>query len=115
MTLLAVGGGIFLALALIVRELQLARERAMHLAAFEQLRLALDATRTQLRRAFEDLYVLQTVLAERNVLDEAELQRSRARLIEQPRRIAEERDAIQRHLGVSPTHLVVEDTEGKIH
>lgn len=115
MTLLAIGGGIFLALALIVRELQTARERALQLAAFEQLRLSLDATRGQLRRAFEDLYVLQTVLAERNILDEAELARSRARLIETPRRIAEERDAIQRHLGVAPTHLVVDESEGKVH
>src|SRR4051812_23081934 len=115
MTLLALAAGIFFALALILRELQLGRERAMHHASFEQLRLSLEGTRAQLRRAGEDLYVLQAVLAERNLLTETDLARCRARLIENPRRIAEERDAIQRHLGVAPTHLVVDDSEGKIH
>jgi hypothetical protein len=115
MTLLALGAGIFFALAMILRELQLGRERAMHQATFEQLHLSLEGVRAQLRRAGEDLYVLQAVLAERNLLNEADLARGRARLIENPRRIAEERDAIQRHLGVAPTHLVVDDSDGKIH
>ena len=115
MGLWAIGAGIFFALALILREFQLARERAMHIALQEQMRLSLESTRAQLRRAAEDLFVLQSVLVERNLLDETQLARSRARLIEAPRRMAEERDAIARHLGVAPTHLVVEETDGKVH
>lgn len=109
------GAGIFFTAALILREFQLARERAMQMATYDQLRLALEGTRAQLRRNAEDLYVLQVILAERNLLNEAELARTRARLIENPKRMAEERDAIQRHLGVAPTHLVVDENEGKIH
>lgn len=115
MTLLALSGGILFTLALIVREFQLARERSLHLAALEQLRLSLEGARAHSRRQAEDMYVLQTVLIERNVLDESELMRSRTRLIETPRRIAEERDSIQRHLGASPPHLLVEESDGKVH
>lgn len=115
MTLLAIGGGLFLALALIIREYQLTRERALQAATFEQLRVSLEATRGQLRRACEDLYVLQSVLSERNVLDEADLARTRIRLVEMPRRVAAERDAIRRHLGVAPQHLVIDESDGKVH
>jgi hypothetical protein len=113
--MLAVGGGLFLALALLVREVQLSRERAMQAAVFEQLRAALESTRTQLRRASEDLHVLQNVLVERRMVDEAELARTRIRLVEMPRRLAAEKDAIRRHLGVSPQVLVRDDGDGKVH
>ena len=115
MTFLALGGGICLALALVIRELQLIRERTMQINMLEQLRLSLESTRTQLRRHAEDLFVLQTLLVEHNLTTEAELVNSRVRLIETPRRLAEERSSIQRHLGVEPPHLVLEDSEGKIH
>lgn len=115
MLLLAISGGLLLALALIVREYQLSRERSLQEAAYEQLRTALEATRAQMRRVCEDMYVLQSVLGERNLLDEGELARGRVRLVEMPRRMARERDAIQRHLGISPTSLILEDSDGKIH
>jgi hypothetical protein len=115
MVTLVLGAGIFFTAALILREFQLARERAMHMAAFDQLRLALEGMRAQLRRNAEDIYVMQVLLAERSIFNEAELARARARLIEAPKRNAEERESIQRHLGREPTHLVLDENDGKIH
>jgi hypothetical protein len=115
MTLFALGAGIFFGLALIARELQLARERTIHVTHLQGLRQSLESTRAQLRRCTEDLFVLQAVLAERNLCNEGELSRGRLRLIEAPRRQAEERESVSRHLGVSQAILMVEDGEGKIH
>lgn len=115
MALLAVIGGILLALALIARELQGSRERAAQTAALHEVQSALERTRQQLRRTQEDLYVMQSLLAERNILDEAELARGRLRLIETPKRLAAEREAVVRHLGASPTELVVDENVDKIH
>ncbi len=59
---------------------------------------------------------MQSLLSERNILDENEIARKgRVRLIENPKRLAAEKDAIVRHLGVSPTSLVVDDNVDKIH
>jgi hypothetical protein len=115
MALLAVIGGLLLALALIVREYQLAKERARHLATHERLRSSLKETRTQLRRALEDLHVLLRVLEEKHLVDEADLSRGRARLIETPRRLAAERNAIVRNHNVSPTQLVIDEDLNKVH
>lgn len=115
MTFLALGAGIFLTLAMILREVQFARDKASAMAAYEQMRITLEGTRAQLRRSAEDLFVLQTVMVERHLIDDTELARSRARLIDLPRRRAEEKDAISRNLGVNSGHLLVDDVDGKIH
>src|SRR5687767_6586533 len=101
MALLAVVGALSLMLAWAVREWQLARERRAFAQAVEHLRLSLDSSRQHLKRISEDLYVLQSVMVERNLIDETELQRSRVRLVDNPRRLAEERDALARHMKVS--------------
>ncbi|RZK51142.1 MAG: hypothetical protein EOO59_15440 [Hymenobacter sp.] len=103
-----------LALALGLRELTLARERAIHLTLSQQLHSNLDSTRAQLRRLSEDYYVLTTLLMERHVVGDAELSRGRARLIEQPRRIAQQRDLLQRK-GLASAQLVVDEGDGNIH
>lgn len=115
MTLLALGATIIFVLGLVIRELQLARERTVHITHLQSLRQSLEATRAQLRRCTEDLFVLQAILAERNLFNEADLTRGRLRLIEAPRRQAEERDAIGRHLGANQAILMVDEGEGKIH
>ncbi len=111
MTLLAVCGGLLLAVALIVREYQLGRERTARLAALEQLHGSLEAAGRQLRRAREDIYVLRTVLQERGVISEEELARGRARLIEAPRRRAEERSEMLRELQVPSTKVILDEGE----
>jgi hypothetical protein len=115
MALLAVVGALSLLFAWSVREWQLARERRTFVQAVEHLRVSLETSRHHLRRVSEDLFVLQSVMVERNLLDETELARSRARLIEVPRRLAEERENITRNMNVSPTSLVIEEGEHKIH
>lgn len=115
MTLLAIAGGLLLALALIAREVQIARERSALADQVERQRLMAADTRRQLRRALEDLYVMQTLLADKHLLDENEFARGRVRLIEKPRRVAEERNAILRDSDVEPTQLVVDDDVNKIH
>lgn len=115
MVVIAIVSGATLALVLIVREIQFARDRISRRAQFSELNANLEKLRTQLRRAQEDAYVLQTLLSERNILDEGEIARGRVRLIENPKRLAAEKEAIVRHLGVSPTQLVVDDNVDKIH
>ncbi len=115
MALLAIGAALVVCIAFAIREQQLSRERAAQTAALDGLRAALDAQRGQLRRAQEDVYVLQTLLGERNVVDENDLAQARMRLIEGPRRVAEERAAMARHLKVSPTQLVLDAGEPKVH
>ena len=115
MVVLAIVSGASLALALVVREIQFARDRIAKRAQLSELNANIEKLRTQLRRAQEDVYVMQTLLSERNILDENEIARGRVRLIENPKRLAAEKDAIVRHLGVSPTSLVVDDNVDKIH
>ncbi len=115
MTLLAVLGGLLLALALIAREVQLARERSSQATNTAKLHSTLTDTRRQLRRALEDIYVLHAVLADKNLVDDADVARIRARLIDTPRRVAEERDAIMRSHDVSPPQLVIDEDVNKIH
>ena len=115
MMVLAMSAGILFAIALSVREHLIGRERASHVVLIEQLRANLDSTRAQMRRLSEDFYVLQTVLTDHHVLDETEMARSRARLIEDPRRITHERDLIERKLGLASTHLILDDGDSKIH
>lgn len=115
MAFTAVLAGVLLCVAFCVRERHLRRERAATAEALRDLRIALEATRAQLRRAGEDVFVLQTLLAERNLLDDGDLARARIRLIETPRRLAEERAAMARHLQVSPTQLVLDPNDPKIH
>ena len=111
MMLLAICGGLLLALALMVREYQLGRERAARHSAFEHLHASLDVMTKQLRRTREDLYVLRAVLQERGVVTEEEFSRSRLRLIENPRRRAEERSELMRQVEVSPLAVIVDEGE----
>ncbi len=115
MALLPVVGALSLLFAWAVREWQLARERKAFAQAVEHLRVSLETSRHHLRRVSEDLFVLQSIMVERNLLDETELQRGRVRLVETPRRVAEEREAIARNMKISPTALVIDDGEHKIH
>ena len=115
MAVLAVVAVLVLSVAFAFRERQVARERVAAEMVLQELRTSIEGARSQLRRANEDLYVIQTLLAERNLLDENDLARARLRLIEAPRRVAEERAAMARHLKVSPTQLVIDPTDSKIH
>ncbi|MBC7793795.1 MAG: hypothetical protein H7Z43_08805 [Clostridia bacterium] len=115
MVVLAIVSGASLVLALVVREIQSARDRRSSRAQFNEVHANIEKLRAQFRRTQEDVYVIQTLMSERNILDENELARGRVRLIENPKRLAAEKDAIVRHLGVSPTSLVVDDNVDKIH
>jgi hypothetical protein len=115
MAVLAVVAVLVLSVGFALRERQLARDRAATEAALQELRTSLEGARNQLRRANEDLFVIQTLLGERNLLDENDLARARLRLIDAPRRVAEEKAAMARHLKVSPTQLVIDPSDSKIH
>lgn len=115
MAVLAMVAVLVLSVAFALRERRLARDRTAALAALDELRTSLEAVRIQLRRANEDVFVVQTLLSERNLLDENDLARARLRLIEAPRRVAEEKAAMARHLKVSPTQLVIDPSDSKIH
>jgi len=111
MVLLGLIGGVFLAAALIVRELQTMRERAALTAQVDELRRAADAQSTHLRRAREDIVVLRAVLEQKHLLDDADLQKCRERIIEAPRRAAQERQAMGKDLQAGSAHMVIDDGE----
>ena len=115
MIVLVLIGGLLLVIGMVVREFQLARERAARAKLFEYLSRALDANREQLKRLSEDLYVLRTLLAERQIIASKDLIDGRTRLIDGPRRQAEERDAILRGFDILPIQLLAEDPESKMH
>lgn len=115
MVALAMLGGVLLAAALLLRELLGLRARNLQADEHEQLRQILSDTQNELRRAVEDVQVLQAVLEEKHLLDEGDLARGRIRFIETPRRVAAQRAEIARTLNVSPTQLVVDDNLDKVH
>ncbi len=114
MLLLAVVGGLLLCLALAVREYQQSRERAVLLQALEQLRAAHELQRQQHKRLAEDQWVLQRLLVERGLLEQAAVDRGRLRLIDLPRRQAAEREAVLRNFKVAAIDLASDD-DSKVH
>jgi hypothetical protein len=115
MALLAVIGGLLLAAALFVREIYLSKERALQGEAFSRLRDALKDAHTRHRRLAEDLLVLQRLLEEKRLIDAEDLISARLRLIDHPRRIAAERNALASAHNLSPTQLVIDEDANKIH
>ncbi len=115
MVVFLVAGGVLLAASIAIREWQWARERRETRASLRSLTDNLDKSQRNVRRLQEDVYVLQTVLRERNLLSENELAQARDRLIEQPKRVAAERDAIQRHLNIGVPVQVIEESLNKVH
>ncbi len=97
-----------------VRDFGLARERAALYEALKRLSASMEILRQELQRTSDDVYVLQTILAEHNLTDAVEFTRARARLVEAPRRVAQERDNLVRALKVAPTDLII-DEEPKLH
>ena len=102
-------------LSLIVREVQLLKERSQLMQLLDDVRLSHQGTQAQARRLGEDLYLLQSLLAERNLLQESDLTRARSRLIDRPRRLTQEREAIHAHLGQRHSTVMLEESEGKVH
>jgi hypothetical protein len=111
MILLALIGGLLLALAILAREYQLSRERVARTTALEHMRINAEATAKQLSRAREDLYVLRVMMHTRGLITEEDFARSRTRLIETPRKRAQERSQIMRTHEVDTLSLVVDEGE----
>ncbi|MEO1482889.1 MAG: hypothetical protein AAFU77_12350 [Myxococcota bacterium] len=110
-----IAGSALLAAALLLRELQWSRDRARFSSELKALSDALDKNRRSTRKLQEDLFVLQTVLRERNLLAESELVGARKRLIDRPKRVAAERDAIQQNLNIGVPAQVIEESINKVH
>lgn len=106
---------LFVCVALLVREVNLLRERATISQSLDEVSLSQQSVRDGTRRLAEDLFVLQNLLLERNLLQKSELMRARGRLIEQPRRKAEERTAMLRHISAEKVPFVLEDADGHVH
>lgn len=115
MSVFALVLAVVVTIMLMTRELYLARERAIIIASIEALRTGFENARNSIRQSHEEIFLLQALLIERGIVLEHDIQSARKRLIEGPRKRAEEHEAISQHLGRSPEHLVLEDTEGKIH
>lgn len=112
---IVVTGWVLLVAAGITREIQWSRDRAKARSAVRALAEALETSNNTTRRLQEDLYVLQTVFRERNLISKGDLQSARRRLVEAPKRVAAERDAIQRNLDIGVPPHVIEDSLGKLH
>lgn len=116
MLAVTIGGAMFLALAVVIRELHGLRERR----ANRRFRIAtqedLSATQHALQRAREDVYVLQRLLSERRVVTDHELAEARDRLIEAPKMAAQERESIAKALeGAQDSRIVLDGTLNEVH
>ncbi|MEM6558242.1 MAG: hypothetical protein AAF605_00525 [Myxococcota bacterium] len=103
------------AVVMVAREIAWFRERGATHKALKALGDAFEQRNQSIRRLQEDLYVLQSVMRERNMLSDHELVSARKRLVEQPKRVAEERDAIQRNLNVGIPSQVIKESINKLH
>lgn len=110
-----VAAAVFVTIAWLAREFQGMRERAQLERTLHEMRLSQQTVRDGVRRLAEDFFVMQHLLAERSVVQDADMLRGRSRLIEQPRRKAQEKHAIMQHLGTKTPPLMVEDADGKVH
>ncbi|MEZ4271540.1 MAG: hypothetical protein R3C68_08950 [Myxococcota bacterium] len=111
MTYLVLLGGLVLVFVTIFRERHWARERRVTHQLLDQLHKVLAMRGAHLQRAMEDIYVLRKVLQEQGVFDEAEFERSRVRLVEAPRRVAQERDQIMQSANVPATQVIIGEVE----
>ena len=111
MTVLALVGGLLLALALVLREFQLGKERVARATTLAQMHASLESLGRSLRRAQEDLYVLRVLLHERGAIGDDDFGRARTRLIDGPRRQAEARSEIMRVVETTPLQVVVDEGE----
>ena len=111
MLVLVVFGSLLLGSAVLLRELQLHRERRETRVLFEQQRISMEIHRSHLNRAREDLFVLQATVLERGILEESDLLEGRNRLIEKPRLRAREQNALLESLGTSAERLLLDDSE----
>lgn len=108
-------------IALVTSIVALARARQRHRqehdarAQVASLQTLLDTQRTRMQQCAEDLYVLQSLLVERQLIDDMALARGRHRFIESPRRLATEREAIQQQLGVPKNVVIIDDGKSRIH
>ncbi len=115
MALFAVLGALLLTVAMILREVQLGKERAAQAQAFALLREALRDSQARTKRVAEDLLVLQRLLEEKRLLDAEELITARLRLIDQPRRVAAERHALTTAHNLAPNQLIIDEDASKVH
>lgn len=105
----------FVTVAWLAREVQAMRERAGTERVLAELRTTQANLREGARRLAEDLFVMQHLLAERKIIADSDMLRGRTRLIDTPRRRAQEKRALTRHLKGRPVHLMVEDRDGNVH
>lgn len=115
MVVFLIAGGALLAASIVIREWQWTKERRESRKNLRALTDNLEKSQRTVRRLQEDVFVLQSVLRERNLLSESELSQARDRLVEQPKRVAAERDAIQRHLNIGVPVQVIEESLNKVH
>jgi hypothetical protein len=111
MLVFALAGGMLLALAVILREMAVSRDRAAANQSVEELRRTVDVLRGHVQRTSDEVFVLRATLEERNLVNEHELERNRKRLVEEPRRQARERQQIVSNENVSPTQVVIDEGE----
>lgn len=83
MPLFLIIGGLLLAVAILIREKQMAKERRALLRAVDSLRVSVEHQGRRLRRAREDIFLLRVVLQRRDLLNEKEFDRIRLELLGQ--------------------------------
>ena len=109
MSFIAVSGSLLLILVLFMREQMQQKRYRRQTELIQHLHSNLTSTQNLLNRNREDIFVLRTMLEELQVLDPAEFARSRARLIEDPRRTAQEQHEMQQYADATGGHVVIDD------
>ena len=109
--------GFIALIGVVVALVQAKRWRGKHHAMQARLRnieRALEAQHRQQQQTSDELYVMQSLLIEHNVVDQSELSRGHYRLVQIPRRQAQERLSILCAQEASPTQVVIGE-DSKVH
>ena len=102
---------LFFASALVVSEQRHRRERRAAAQAIANLHSALEVAGQQIRQCREEIFVVRALLQERGLVSERDLTQARERLIEEPRRQAEERRELVRGVTIAPNQVIIDENK----
>ena len=87
------------------------RRAQAHLMTF--IGSSLGEVQNQLQHQREEMYILENLLAERGLIENADLVEGRQRMIDSPRRRMSERDNLLANHEIDPAQLIVADDENE--
>ncbi len=109
MSILGILGVIAVVVAFLSREIHQRRERKKEEDTFAEIVEVLADTNEHVQHLIETIYIMESLLIEKGVLSEDETEEAHDRLIELPRRIENEREALTDSGLGTPSNLIIDE------